>query len=270
MGILNLTPDSFYDGGKYSRLDSALKRAEEMVSEGAGILDVGGESTRPGSQPVSVEEEIKRVVPVVGKLAKMFPRIPISVDTQKAEVAYRSLKEGASIINDVSALRSDANMVGVLREFKPKVILMHMRGRPKNMQNRPRYVNVVDQIKGFLYERVSFAAQNGIPLRNIWVDPGVGFGKTLKHNLLIIAHAGKFLSLRRPVVLGLSRKSFIGRLLGNRKNSLPMDDRLEGSIAAGLWAYMEGVSVLRVHDVAQTRKALVVMREILRARRLSN
>ncbi|MBI2915520.1 MAG: dihydropteroate synthase [Elusimicrobia bacterium] len=259
MGILNLTPDSFYDGGRYGSVESACRRAEEMVQEGADILDLGGESTRPGSQPVSAEEELSRVLPVVKKISKRYPRVPISVDTQKSEVARQSLQEGASIINDISALRSDPGMADVLRQYRAQVLLMHMRGSPRTMQQSPRYKNVVREVKSFLSQRVRWAVEQGISESRIWIDPGIGFGKTLRHNLGILRDLKSFLSLKLPLVVGCSRKSFIGGILGEKKFPLPAEERLEGSLAAACWSYWQGVSILRVHDVGSTKKMIQVL-----------
>lgn len=262
MGILNLTPDSFYDGGKYNKLDSAIRIAEKMAEEGVDYFDVGGESTRPGSKPVSLDEELKRVIPVVKKLVRKYPKIPVSVDSQKSEVAYQSLKEGARIINDISSLNSDPKMIQVIQEFKPYLILMHMQKNPQIMQKNPRYKNVVQEIKNYLSERIQWVVRNGIPKKKIWIDPGIGFGKTLQHNLEILTHLKDFLSLNCPVLVGHSRKSFIGQIL-NKKNPLPPSERLEGSLAVACWSFLQGVSILRIHDVGATRKSLQIFQSII-------
>ena len=269
MGILNVTPDSFYDGGKHARLDRAVRRAEKMAEEGADILDVGGESSRPGAESVSAREECARVVPVVRALAARFPKIPVSVDTAKAEVARRALAEGARMVNDISAL-ADPRMAGVLLEYRPWVVLMHMKGRPKTMQKQARYKNVVREVKHFLSARVRRAAALGLDRKKIILDPGIGFGKTVEHNLQILRGLKSFLSLGCPVLVGCSRKSFIGAVLGGEGavsrgdrsaqggTPLPPEERLEGSLVCAAWAYLQGASILRVHDVGPTRKALLM------------
>lgn len=263
MGILNVTPDSFYDRGKYAEPDAALKRAETLIKEGADIIDIGGESTRPGSLPVPLESEIGRVIPVVKHLQKYFKSIPVSVDTQKAEVARLALSEGAKIINDVSAFRTDQKkMEKVLNEFKPTIILMHMQGTPQTMQLNPRYRDVVGEVKQFLAERVQWAREAGVPKSRIWIDPGIGFGKQLKHNLQLLQNLGKLKSIGSGLVVGCSRKSFIGMILKSEEGLLPAEDRLEGSLAAACWAALQGASVLRVHDVGPTKKAIQTVEAI--------
>lgn len=262
MGILNVTPDSFFDGGKYVNLKSALQHAETMVEQGADILDVGGESSRPGSNSVPAEIELKRALPVIKELKKKFPKIPISVDTQKSHVAEAALSEGADIINDISALRTDPKMIEILLQWKPQVILMHMQGNPKTMQKNPTYKNVVQDVKRFLKERIQLLVKQGFPREKIWIDPGIGFGKKLEHNLELLKHLKEFASLRQKLVLGCSRKSFIGLLLADGHRLAPPEERLEGSLACALWASLSPVSVLRVHDVASTKKALQVFQAI--------
>lgn len=259
MGILNVTPDSFYDGGKYSGVDSALDHAHQMVQEGADYIDVGGESTRPGSRPVPLKEELKRVVPIVKKLIRSFPKIPVSIDTQKSQVAYQALNEGAQIINDVSALQTDPLMLPAIKKFKATVVLMHKQGSPQTMQKSPRYKNVTAEVKRMLMHRIQWAVNHGINKKKIWIDPGIGFGKTVQHNLELISRIKEFVRLGYPVLLGTSRKSFIGILNGSRDNPLKPEHRLEGSLATACWAFLKGVSILRVHDVGATRKALQVL-----------
>jgi dihydropteroate synthase len=262
MGILNVTPDSFYDGGKYRRLDSALRRAEKMAEEGADILDVGGESSRPGSGPVSAEEECRRVVPVVRSLSRRFPKIPISVDTQKSDVACRSLSEGARILNDISALSGDPEMIRVALRFKPWIVLMHMRGNPQTMQRLARYKNVAAEVKKFLSDRIRWAVSEGLERKKLIVDPGIGFGKTVEHNLELLRFLKNFLSLGCPVLAGASRKFFIGAVLGGGADVLSPEERLEGSLGCAAWCALEGASILRVHDVGATRKVLRMIRAI--------
>ena len=260
MGILNVTPDSFFDGGKYAGKNSAVKRAAQMLEEGADLIDVGGESTRPGGKPVSLDEELKRVVPVVRELVRRFPKVQVSVDTQKSEVAIQSLNEGACMLNDVSAFRSDEERMGrALREYRPQVVLMHMQGNPKTMQKAPRYKNAVSDVKAFLAGRVRWAAAKGVPKKKIWIDPGIGFGKTLRHNLELLGALREFTALGCPVLVGCSRKSFIGVLSGGKKSPAPAGERLEGSLAAACWCALQGASALRVHDVGATRKALLTL-----------
>jgi dihydropteroate synthase len=259
MGILNVTPDSFSDGGLYMDPDSAVRRAVEMVEEGADIIDVGGESTRPGADPVPVEEEMRRVIPVISRLVKEIPDIPISVDTYKAEVARAAVEEGASIVNDISAMRMDPKMVDVLSESSVGVVLMHMKGTPKDMQLNPRYDHPISEIYEFLQERVEFAEARGIDRSRIVVDPGIGFGKDLGHNLEIIRRVWEFRSLGFPVLIGPSRKSFIGKVLG-----LPVDERVEGTGAVVSIAIAYGADIVRVHDVKEMARVARMADSIVR------
>jgi len=252
MGILNVTPDSFYDGGRYFGIEKAIERGKEMERCGADIIDVGGESSRPGSQPVSEKEEIERVLPVIKGLSNEV-KIPISIDTYKSKVAEKALEEGASIVNDISALRFDERMVDVVREYKAGVVLMHMKGKPSDMQKNPYYEDTVGEIYSFLEERIKFCEENGIEKEQIVIDPGIGFGKRLIDNLLILKNISHFLSLGRPILIGTSRKSFIGFLL-----NLPVEERLEGTIASVIISYLKGVSIFRVHDVKEMKRALSV------------
>ncbi|OGR54064.1 MAG: dihydropteroate synthase [Elusimicrobia bacterium RIFCSPLOWO2_02_FULL_39_32] len=262
MGVLNVTPDSFFDRGLYLDLDKAIQQGEQLIEEGAELIDIGGESSRPGSKSVALDVELKRVVPVLKKLIKRFPKIQYSIDTQKSEVAHSALSEGARIINDVSSLRNDPKMISVIKKFNPILILMHMQGSPFNMQKFPFYKNVVKEIKDFLKERIKWAMQNGVPKTNLWIDPGIGFGKNLKHNLEILKNLKDFLSLKCPLVLGCSRKSFIGFILGGKESPCPPEERLEGSLAAAAWGYLEGASILRVHDVLETKRTIRVLQAI--------
>ena len=256
MGILNVTPDSFYDGGMYKEIYSALKKVEYMMEKGADIIDIGGESTRPYSDPVSVEEEMERVIPVVKAVREKFPEAVISVDTYKAEVAKKALELGAHIINDVSAARFDPKMVDVLRDYQPIVIIMHMKGTPKDMQNDPVYSDVVAEVKSFLKERKDFLVKIGVPESNVIVDPGIGFGKRLHHNLLLIKHLSQFTEIA-PVLIGPSRKSFIGEIL-----SLPPAERLEGTLSSVAIAVYNGARIVRVHDVREAKRAVLVAKAI--------
>ena len=243
MGILNITPDSFSDGGRYLDVARAVARARQMVSEGADIIDIGGESTRPGAPAVSADDELWRVLPVIEQLSDVL----VSVDTTKAVVAERALAAGARIINDISALRQDAGMINVVRDFGAGVVLMHMQGTPATMQDNPGYSDVVREVREFLAERIEFAMASGIKKMQIAVDPGIGFGKTVEHNRQLLAKLKEFAPLGCPLVLGASRKSFIGQLL-----SRPAPDRLAGSLAVAAWAVMQGAQIVRVHDVAET------------------
>jgi dihydropteroate synthase len=254
MGIVNVTPDSFSDGGRYLSHEAAVAHALELVERGADLLDVGGESTRPGAEPVPVEEELRRVRSVVEALAGRVA-VPISVDTSKAAVAEACLAAGARIINDVTALAGDPDMPRVARETGAGVILMHMQGTPQTMQVQPHYDDVVREVGEFFEARLQGVATSGIPPERVVLDPGIGFGKTRQHNLLLLAHLDTYQRLGRPVCLGLSRKGFIGRMLGDR----PTERRLAGSLGATCFALARGaVQVVRVHDVEETRDAVTV------------
>lgn len=253
MGVLNVTADSFSDGGRYLDVELAVAHGLELVRQGAAIIDVGGESTRPGAAPLALAEELERVVPVIRALRRHL-EVPISIDTYKAEVAREALAAGADIVNDVSALRFDPEMAGLLASEAAPVVLMHMLGEPGTMQDRPRYQDVVTEVKEFLRERIAFAMSNGIRETAIVVDPGIGFGKNLSHNLELVRRLPEFESLGRPLLVGLSRKSFIGRLL-----DVGPEDRLEGSLAAAVVAALGGAQMLRAHDVLETCRALRIV-----------
>ncbi|HTN43746.1 MAG TPA: dihydropteroate synthase [Nitrospiria bacterium] len=243
MGILNVTPDSFSDGGLFLKADEAIRRAEVLAEEGADLIDIGGESSRPGADSVPVEEEIRRVVPVIESLAKRL-RIPISIDTMKAEVARRALAAGARIVNDISALRFDPEMGPLVAREGVPVVLMHMQGTPKTMQAHPMYTDVILEIRDFFETRVQWAERSGISRDRIVLDPGIGFGKTTEHNLEILSRLAEFGTIGRPLLIGPSRKSFIGQALG-----LPVAERLEGTAAAVAVGVLNGASIIRVHDV---------------------
>ena len=249
MGILNVTPDSFSDGGRFLSPDAAVERALAMEKEGADIIDVGGESARPGADPVPVEEELRRVLPVLERLRGKL-RIPISIDTTKAEVAEAALRAGASIVNDISALRFDPAMAPLVAKFGAGLVLMHMLGTPKTMQQAPHYEDVVTEVRDFLAERAQYAQSQGIPREAIAVDPGIGFGKTVEHNLELLRRLPELVELGFPVLVGPSRKSFIGAILG-----LGVEERLEGTLAACAVAVVRGADILRVHDVKEVRRA---------------
>jgi len=258
MGVLNVTPDSFSDGGRYANLADALRRADAMVAEGAAIIDVGGESTRPGAPPVSAQEELDRVLPVVERLARELP-IPVSVDTSKPEVMRAAISAGAGLINDVRALRSPGALETVAASEVP-VCLMHMRGEPGTMQQEPRYADVVAEVRAFLAERVRACESAGVGRERILVDPGFGFGKTLAHNLSLLRHLDRFADLAAGVVAGVSRKSMIGALL-----DAPVGERLSGSLAAAVIAAWRGARIIRAHDVRETVQALRVCVGVLEA-----
>ena len=259
MGILNVTPDSFSDGGRFLDRAAAVAHATRMVDDGADILDVGGESTRPGSNAVSVDEELERVRPVIERLAELHPAIPISIDTRKASVAAEALAAGATIVNDVSG-GADPDMFDVVRERDAAVVLMHMRGEPKTMQEAPRYDDVVGEVHEYLRQRIEAAELAGIDPERIAIDPGIGFGKELEHNLELMLRVDVLLDLRRPVLVGPSRKRFLGTIL-----DVPEDDRVEGTIGAVVWLVSRGAHLARVHDVKEIVRAVRVADAIARA-----
>ena len=248
MGVLNVTPDSFSDGGMFIDTGKAIQRAIEMVEEGADIIDIGGESSRPGSEPVSEMEELQRVLPIISALKEKI-NVPISIDTYKASIAEKAIENGIEIVNDISGLRFDKKMVDVIRKTNVGVIIMHMKGTPRDMQKNPHYDDVIQEIYDFLKERTDFAITKGLNKDSIIIDPGIGFGKRLQDNLTIINRVAEFKSLGFPVLIGASRKSFIGITL-----DLPVTERLEGSLAACAVAMEGGVDILRVHDVKETKR----------------
>jgi dihydropteroate synthase len=265
MGILNVTPDSFSDGGAFMESDAAVAHARQLVGEGAHIIDVGGESTRPGAEPVSAERELERVQPVLEGLADsgLTGLAQVSIDTCKAEVARAALDAGATLVNDVSALRADPAMAGLIADSGAECCLMHMRGEPRTMQRDVRYTDVVDEVKAFLEERLRFAVGEGIEEERVMLDPGIGFGKTAAHNLELLRRLGELTALGRPVLVGTSRKSFLGRIVADaaprgegEPEPAPVDRRLAGTIATNVLALERGASVFRVHDVAPLRDAL--------------
>ena len=256
MGVVNVTPDSFSDGGLYLDPEAAIAHGRELAAAGAEILDVGGESTRPGAEPVGAEEELGRVIPVIQGL--VAAGCHVSVDTSKARVAEAALEAGAEIVNDVTALRGDPEMASLCAGRGATVVLMHMLGSPQTMQSDPRYEDVVADVKAFLAERLAAAVAAGIGEEQIWLDPGIGFGKTAVHNMELLRRLGELRELGRPLVVGTSRKSFIGRVDGS-----PAQERLGGTIASSVLAAAEGADVLRVHDVAEMRQALAVAAAIL-------
>jgi dihydropteroate synthase len=259
IGVLNVTPDSFSDGGDFLDPDKAAARAATMLDEGAQIIDVGGESTRPGSDPVSPEEEVRRVVPVVGEILAQRPDAIVSVDTYRAETAVAALEAGARVVNDVTALRGDPRMAEVVADARCLVILMHMLGEPKTMQRDPRYDDVVREVRDFLAERAEHAVAAGVEPESIILDPGIGFGKTVEHNLALLLHLDALVENRFPVLVGASRKSFIGKITGVEE----VKDRVFGTVATTVLAYERGATFFRVHDVRANREALAVARAIL-------
>lgn len=259
MGVLNVTPDSFSDGGRFFKLEEAIKQGLKLAEEGVDIIDIGGESTRPGSEPVTIEEELRRVIPVIEELTKRI-KIPISIDTYKSKVAKEALDSGASMVNDISGLRYDPEMKKVIAEYDVPVVLMHIQGTPKNMQENPKYENLLEDIKRYLYQSISIAEKAGIGEDKIIIDPGIGFGKTLEDNLKILKNLREFKSLGKPVMIGVSRKSFIGKIL-----DLPSDERLEGSLASIAVAIMNGANILRVHDVKESKRVAKLVDEILKS-----
>ena len=253
MGIVNVTPDSFSDGGMFLDRKAAVDHGLELESEGAVMLDVGGESTRPGAEPVSADTELRRVVPVVEGLIAAGARSQISVDTSKAAVATAAVDAGATLVNDVTALRGDVAMAGVVAASGADCCLMHMLGEPRSMQNSPRYDDVVSDVKAFLEERMAFAIAAGIAEDRILLDPGIGFGKTREHNLELVRRLGELAALGRPLVIGISRKSFLGGITGRGVGS-----RVAATVAANVLAYERGASVFRVHDAGPTLDALAI------------
>jgi dihydropteroate synthase len=257
MGVVNVTPDSFSDGGRFFDAGAAVEQARRLVEEGAAIVDVGGESTRPGSEGVSLEEELRRVEPVLERLQD----VPVSIDTSKAEVARRAVALGSVMVNDVTALRGDPDLAGVVADSGSYLCLMHMLGEPRTMQDDPRYDDVVSEVAAFLEERVSIAVEAGIPEERICVDPGIGFGKTVEHNLELVARLDEIAALGRPVVVGASRKRFLGRVLGD-------PGALTGPVAAGVavavLAFERGASIFRAHDVREHVQALTAAQALER------
>ncbi len=256
MGVLNVTPDSFSDGGLYFDQEKAIARALELAEEGADIIDVGGESSRPGSDPIPENEELRRVIPVISELKKKT-RAFISIDTTKAEVAEAAIDAGADMVNDISALRFDSRMASLIAQKDIPAVLMHMKGSPKDMQDNPHYDDVVGEVKAFLRERIRAAQSCGIKKEKIIVDPGIGFGKRFEDNLALINRLQELADLDQPLLIGASRKSFIGRIL-----NLPPQERVEGTIASAILSILHGAHILRVHDVKAVKRAILVAESI--------
>lgn len=259
MGIINITPDSFYAGSRIS-IEKVLEVASKMVEDGVDIIDIGGESTRPGSDPVPEEEELKRVIPAIKEIRKNFPNIPISIDTYKSKVAREALENGADIVNDISAGTFDQEMIKVVSEYQCPVILMHIKGTPKTMQQNPEYKDVVREITQFLKQRIEEFEKHGVKPENIIIDPGIGFGKKLEHNIQIIRRLAELKQLKKPILVGISRKSLIGMLLGG----IPPEERLTGTIVLNTIALLNGASIIRVHDVKEGKQTCQIVEQFLK------
>lgn len=259
MGVLNLTPDSFYDGGKYIHFDIALKHVEQMIEDGADIIDVGGESTRPGSLEISLDEECSRVIPVIAEIKKNFDSI-ISIDTTKSGVATEALKEGASIVNDISGLKFDREIAKVVREFEAGLILSHTTSRPQDMQEHTNYESLIDDVIEALESSIHIARESGIDNESIAIDPGFGFGKTAEQNLILLKNLRKFCILGRPILIGTSNKSFIGKTL-----DAEIDARVEGTAATVAVGILNGASIIRVHDIGYMKKVSTMVDAIVNA-----
>ena len=257
-GILNITPDSFSDGGKFLEPEKAFLRAIKMIDEGADIIDVGGESTRPGSNSISSDEELNRIIPIIERIKKESDCL-ISVDTYKSSVATEAINSGASIVNDISGLTHDKKMASLIIEKNIPLILMHMKGKPKTMQQEPFYKDVISEICNFFKVQINQLRKLNFSFDRIILDPGIGFGKTLEHNLLILKNLNIIRKLGHPVAIGTSRKSFIGEIL-----DLPIEDRIEGSISSNIVAIINGANIIRVHDIAEMKKAVFVLDRILK------
>ena len=257
MGILNATPDSFSDGGKFNTTKKATNHALKMIDDGADIIDIGGESTRPGSKQISLNEEINRTIPIIKSLRKLNDSILISIDTSKSEVARQALEEGADIINDVTSYNNDLNMPEIVRKYEAGIILMHMQGTPENMQIDPSYDNVIGEVSEFLNKKILDSIESGILKESIIIDPGIGFGKNINQNLTLLKNLDKFTKVH-PTLIGLSRKSFIGKIIGEKDPK----DRLAGSLGATAFSIIQGTHILRVHDVKETRDVCEIFKHL--------
>ena len=257
MGIVNVTPDSFSDGGKFFSPEVAIRHASKLIIQGADIIDIGGESTRPGAKAVSESEELKRVIPVIEKIRTDNPKILISIDTTKASVAKYAVEAGADIINDVSGLSFDNNMTGIVESLNVPIVIMHMKGNPQNMQLNPKYKDIVNEILDFFKIKIKIAIQSGINRSMIILDPGIGFGKTVDHNFELLSRLNEFNVLELPIMIGPSRKSFIGITL-----DLPPEDRVEGTAAAVSAGVMNGASIVRVHDVKSMKRVVKIIEKV--------
>ncbi len=261
MGILNVTPDSFSDGGKFNRLNLAVKHIQTMLEHGADIIDIGGESTKPGSDPVLADEELNRVIPIVSEIKKISNDILISVDTYKSIVAKEAIEAGADIINDISGLAHDKEMASLLAKNDTPVIIMHIQGKPKTMQQNISYNDLIDDIKKYFEKRCDYAIKSGIKKNNIILDPGIGFGKTFNHNFKLLKNLKEFKDMAYPLLIGPSRKAFIGDVL-----NLPPDERVEGTIATVVSGILNGANIVRVHDVKENKRAVIITENILAAK----
>lgn len=259
MGIINVTPNSFFAGSRTYNHEEAVKRAEKLISEGATFIDVGGESTRPGSEPVEIDEEIKRVCPVIKEIKKLHPEIIISVDTYNAKTAREAVRSGADIINDISGLTFDEDMVKVISEEKVPVIIMHINGRPKTMQKDPHYDDVVKEVYEFLERQINYALENGVSRDKIIIDLGIGFGKNYEHNIELLSNISYFDKFELPHLLAVSRKTFIGKTIGEEDP----EDRLFGTVAVSLYAQTKGIEIARVHDVKENYQAVKMMEALI-------
>ena len=257
MGILNATPDSFSDGGKFNTTKKATNHALKMIDDGADIIDIGGESTRPGSKQISLNEEINRTIPIIKSLRKLNDSILISIDTSKSEVARQALEEGADIINDVTSYNNDLNMPEIVRKYEAGIILMHMQGTPENMQIDPSYDNVIGEVSEFLNKKILDSIKSGILKESIIIDPGIGFGKNINQNLTLLKNLDKLTKVH-PTLIGLSRKSFIGKIIGEKDPK----DRLAGSLGATAFSIIQGTHILRVHDVKETRDVCEIFKHL--------
>lgn len=269
MGVLNVTPDSFSDGGCYLRPQAAIAHGERLLDDGADILDVGGESTRPGAEPVGPDQQVARVLPVIEGLLAAHAQACISIDTRNAQVARIALEAGARLVNDLSALGADPEMAAVVAASRAECCLVHMQGEPATMQREPRYGDVVDDVRAFLHQRIEFALGHGVREQQLLVDPGIGLGKTIAHNLELLRRLDELRELGRPIVIGTSRKGFLGRIAAAARGSqqpLPAHERLAGTLATNVLALERGASVFRVHDVAAVRDALALAAATLGAR----
>ena len=259
MGIINVTPNSFFAGSRTYNHDEAVKRAEKLISEGAAFIDVGGESTRPGSEPVEIQEEINRVCPVIREIKRLHPEVIVSVDTYNSETAREAIRNGADMVNDISGLTFDENMIKVIAEEKVPVIIMHINGRPKTMQKDPHYDNVVEEVYEFLERQVNYAVENGVSRDKIIIDLGIGFGKTYEHNIELLRNISYFDKLGLPHLLAVSRKTFIGKAL----NEDDPENRLYGTVAVTLYAQMKGIEIARVHDVIENYQAAKMLEALI-------
>ena len=261
MGVLNVTPDSFSDGGQFNEINSAILHVDKMLKNGADIIDIGGESTKPGSEPVSANEESKRIVPVIKSIKNEYKDVLISVDTYKSSVAKKAIEAGADFVNDISGLTFDDEMVSLLAQRNIPVVIMHINGKPKTMQKNILYSDLVSDIKRFFNKQCNHAINSGIKESNIMIDPGIGFGKTFDHNFTLLKRLKEFEDLGFPILIGPSRKAFIGDVL-----NLPSNERVEGTIATIVAGILNGANIIRVHDVKEIKRATIVTEKILKAK----